>query len=61
MPPKFQGSCIVFKYFTVDIRSDTNDLEVCSLISCSKFMTGMTSRSVCDMAMYSAFVVESVI
>ncbi len=27
-PCKFQGSCVVFKYFAVDIRFDTNDLEV---------------------------------
>ncbi len=29
-----------------------------SLISCSRFITGMTSRRDCDIAMYSALVVD---
>jgi hypothetical protein len=36
-------------------------LKFHSLISCSRFMMGMTSRSACDIVMYSALVVDSVI
>ncbi len=36
-------------------------LKFLSLIFCSKFIMGMMSRSACDMAMYSASVVDSAI
>jgi hypothetical protein len=57
-PCEFQGSCVVLKHLAVDIRFNTNDLEVPSLISCSKFMMGMTSHSACAIAMYSASEVD---
>jgi hypothetical protein len=36
-------------------------LKIRSLVSCSRFMMGMTLRSACDMAMYLASVVYSAI